>query len=116
MIFINAFFIGGLICLIAQLLMDIFKLLPVHLVVLFVVLGSFLECFNIYDSLVNFAGAGAMIPISSFGHSLTDAAVKNALETNYLGLFKGIFNSTSVGISIAIFFAFIIALVSKPRG
>lgn len=116
MIFIKAFFIGGLICLIAQLLMDTLKLLPVHLVVLFVVLGSFLECFNIYDSLVNFAGAGALIPISSFGHSLTDAAIKNALQTNYLGLFKGIFNSTSVGISITIFFAFIISIVSKPRG
>ncbi len=116
MIFIKAFLVGGLICLMAQILMDKFKLLPVHLVVLFVVIGAGLEAFNLYDYLVEFSEAGAMLPISSFGHSLTDAAVNSALESNYLGLFSGVFTSTSVGISIAIFFAFIVALTTRPRG
>ena len=114
--YLMSFIIGGLICLIGQLLIDVCKLLPVHIVVIFVVFGSFLEFFNIYDYLNEIASAGSMIPISSFGHSLTHSAVENALNTNYLGLFSGIFNSTSSGISIAIFFAFIVALVTKPRG
>ena len=114
--YLLAFIIGGLMCLLGQILIDVCKLLPVHIVVLFVVLGSFLEIFNIYDSLNSFASAGSMIPISSFGHSLTHSGVENALKTNYLGLFTGVFNSTSSGISIAIFFAFIVAIVTKPRG
>ena len=114
--YLFAFIIGGLICLIGQLLIDIFKLLPVYIVVIFVTIGSFLEIFGIYDKLVEFASAGALIPISSFGHSLTHSAVENALNTNYLGLFTGIFNSTASGISITIFFAFIIAIALKPRG
>ena len=116
MTFLYAFLIGGLICLLAQLVLDGFKLLPVHVVVIFVVLGSFFEAFHVYDKLVSFAEAGALLPISSFGHSLTHAAVEAATKTDYLGLFTGIFNLTSSGIAAAIFFSFIIALVCKPRG
>ena len=114
--YLLSFIIGGLICLLGQILIDVCKLLPVHVVVIFIVLGSFLEVFNIYDNLNDIASAGSMIPISSFGHSLTHSVVENAIKTNYLGLFSGIFNSTSSGISIAIFFAFIVAIVTKPRG
>ncbi len=116
MIFLNAFLIGGLICLIAQLILDCFKLLPAHIVVIFVVLGSIFEAFHLYDKLVDFAGAGALLPISSFGHSLTHAAVDAAVNSNYLGIFTGIFDLTSSGIAAAIFFSFLIALVCKPRG
>lgn len=114
--FIYAFLFGGILCFVGQILIDKCKFLPIHLVVLFVVIGSLLECFNIYDYIVDVFSAGAMIPISSFGHSLTESAVSNALETNYLGLFTGIFNTTSVGISISIISAFIIAIIFKPRG
>ena len=116
MTFLYAFLIGGLICLLAQLILDLFKLLPVHIVVIFVTLGSIFEAFHLYDKLVDFAGAGALLPISSFGHSLTHAAVEAATATDYLGLFTGIFDLTSSGIAAAIFFSFIIALVCKPRG
>ncbi len=116
MIFLYAFLIGGLICLIAQLCLDLFKLMPAHIVVIFVVLGSFLEAFHLYDKLVAVAGAGALLPIASFGHSLTHAAVDAALKSDYLGLFSGLFDLTSSGIAAAIFFSFIIALVCKPRG
>lgn len=116
MIFLYAFLIGGAICLLAQLLMDIFKLLPVHIVVLFVVLGSVFEAFNLYDRLIEFAGAGALTPISSFGHSLTHAAVEATTEQGYIGILMGMFDLTACGISAAILFAFLIALVSRPRG
>lgn len=116
MIFLYAFLIGGVICLIAQLLMDVFKLLPVHLVVLFVVLGSILEMFNLYDKLIEFAGAGALTPISSFGHSLTHAAVDAATQNGYLGIFTGMFDLTSCGIAAAILFAFLVSLICRPRG
>ena len=114
--YLLAFFVGGLVCLIGQILIDVFKLLPVHIVVIFVVFVSFFEIYNIYDYLNTIASAGSLIPSSSFGHSITHSAVENALKTNYLGLFSGIFESTSSGISVTIFFAFIIALVTKPRG
>lgn len=116
MIFLYAFLIGGLICLVAQILMDVFKLLPVHIVVTFVVLGASLELFGIYDMLIEFAGAGVLIPISSFGHSLTHSAVEATLDKGYFGIFSGMFDSTASGISITIIFAFFMALIFRPRG
>lgn len=116
MIFLYAFLIGGLICVIAQLCMDIFKLLPIHAVVLFVVLGSVFEMFGLYDKLIDFAGAGAMLPISSFGHSLTHSAVVEASESGILGLFTGIFDLTASGIAAAIFFSFFVAIATRPKG
>lgn len=101
---------------IAQLIMDKFKLMPIHMTVIFVVLGACLEVFNLYDMLVEFAGAGAMLPISSFGHSLTDAALQKASEVGYIGIFEGMFSSTSVGIIVAILSAFLMSLIFKPRG
>lgn len=116
MIFLYAFLIGGLICVIAQLCMDIFKLLPIHAVVLFVVLGSIFEMFGLYDKLIEFSGAGAMLPISSFGHSLTHSAVVEASERGILGLFTGIFDLTASGIAAAIFFSFFVAIATRPKG
>ena len=114
--FINAFLIGGLICFIGQILMDYFKLLPLHITVMYVVFGSILEAFNIYDNLISFASAGALIPISNFGHSMTHSAIKAATEDGILGLFTGIFDLSSSGISFAVFSAFLVALVFRPKG
>lgn len=114
--FIYAFLFCGLICAIAQFFMDKFKLLPIYLTVIYVALGSFLEIFNLYDVFVDFAGGGALVPISSFGHSLTHAAVESAKEKGFIGLFTGIFTITSSGIALAILSSFIMALIFKPRG
>ena len=114
--FVNAFLIGGTICLVAQVLMDHFKLLPLHITVLFVVAGALLEAFNIYDGLIDFASAGALVPISNFGHSMTHSAVERAMEDGIIGLFTGVFNFSSSGISFAVFSAFIISLIFKPKG
>lgn len=114
--YLMAFLIGGLICAIGQILVDTLKVLPIYITVLFVCLGSFLEIFELYDKLIAIGHAGAMIPISSFGHSLTHAAVQKALEKGFFGLFLGIFDLTAPGITAAILFAFLMSLIFKPRG
>lgn len=114
--YLFAFLIGGAICAVAQLLMDGLKLLPIYVTTLFVCIGSFLEAFGIYDKLIDIGHAGALIPISSFGHSMTHAAVAGAIENGYFGMLLGIFDLTASGISAAILFAFVMALIFKPRG
>lgn len=114
--FLFAFLIGGLFCLIAQFLMDFFKLLPIHLTLIYVIIGSLMEMFNLYDYLVSFAGAGALVPITNFGHSLTHAAVISALNDGYVGILTGMFDLSASGLSFAVISAFVIALIFKPKG
>lgn len=114
--YLLAFLVGGGICAIAQILMDKLKLLPIYITVLFVSIGSFLEMFGLYDKLIKIGHAGALIPISSFGHSLTHAAVEGAIENGYIGLLLGIFDLTSSGITSAILFAFVMAVIFRPKG
>ncbi|TGA98163.1 stage V sporulation protein AE [Sporolactobacillus shoreae] len=116
MIFLYAFLVGGAICVIGQLLMDVFKLTPAHVVASFVVLGALFDAFGIYDWLINFAGAGATVPITSFGHSLLHGAMAEGHEHGYLGIAIGIFKLTSAGITSAILFGFLVALFFKPKG
>ncbi|MCO7176639.1 stage V sporulation protein AE [Sporolactobacillus kofuensis] len=116
MIFLYAFLVGGGICVIGQIMMDVFKLTPAHVVATFVVLGAALDVFGIYDRLIDFAGAGATVPITSFGHSLLHGAMSEGHDHGYLGIAMGIFKLTSAGITSAILFGFIIALIFKPKG
>jgi len=114
--FIWAFIIGGLICVLGQLLMDGLKLTPAHTMCTLVVAGSILGGFGLYDKLVKFAGAGASVPISSFGNQLVKGALQEAGRTGLVGVLTGIFEITSAGISSAIIFGFIAALVFRPKG
>ncbi|WP_010631621.1 stage V sporulation protein AE [Sporolactobacillus vineae] len=116
MIFLYAFLIGGAICVVGQLLMDVFKLTPAHVVASFVVIGAVLDVFGIYDRLIAFAGAGATVPITSFGHSILHGAMAEGHEHGYLGIAIGIFKLTSAGITSAILFGFLIALFFRPKG
>ncbi|MCF6408295.1 stage V sporulation protein AE [Pseudalkalibacillus salsuginis] len=111
-----AFVVGGLICVVGQLLMDIFKLTPAHVTSSFVVAGAALDGFGLYDKLIQFAGAGATVPITSFGHSLLHGAMAEADEHGFIGIAMGIFQLTSAGISSAILFGFIVAVLFKPKG
>jgi stage V sporulation protein AE len=115
-IFLYAFLVGGAICVVGQILMDVFKLTPAHVVATFVVLGAALDVFGIYDRLIEFAGAGATVPITSFGHSLLHGAMAEGHEHGYLGIAIGIFKLTSAGITSAILFGFLVALFFKPKG
>ncbi|GGE38329.1 stage V sporulation protein AEB [Pullulanibacillus camelliae] len=114
--FLWAFVIGGLICVIGQLMLDLFKLTPAHVIVSLVVIGAFLDSFGLYDKLIKFAGAGATVPITSFGHSLLHGAMAEANQHGYIGLAMGTFTLTSAGITSAILFGFIVALIFKPKG
>lgn len=114
--FLYAFLIGGLICSIGQLLIEIFKLTPGHVTCLFVIIGAFLEFGNIYDKIIKLAGAGALLPITSFGHSLADAAYKGALDGGILGLTKDILSTTSPGIVTVIIVSVLFGIIFKPKG
>ena len=115
MIFIYAFLFCGTVCMISQLILDNTKLTPGHVTSLFVVIGALLDIFGIYDKFVLYCGAGAIIPITSFGHLLIHGAMDVANEMGVIGLSFGIFNLTSAGISIAIVSAFIFSLIFKPK-
>ncbi len=82
----------------------------------FVVIGALLDGFGIYDKFIEFAGAGATVPIVSFGHSLLHGAMHQAQEHGFIGIAMGIFELTSAGISSAILFAFLVAVIFKPKG
>ena len=110
--YIIAFVSGGILCVIGQLLLDVLKLSPIHIMSLFVVFGVILDGFGLYDHFIEFAGAGATVPILSLGHSFMHQALKEAKEHGIIGLGMGISSS----ISISILFAFIIAIIFKPKG
>lgn len=114
--FVYAFLVGGLICVIGQLMMDVFKLTPAHTTCTLVVIGTILGGLGLYDPLVKFAGAGASIPISSFGNSLVKGALVEANTYGIVGVLTGIFEITGSGISSAIIFGFMAALIFKPKG
>ena len=114
--FIWAFIIGGIICVIGQILMDGFKLTPAHTMCALVVAGAVLGGLGLYDPLVKFAGAGVSVPISSFGNQLVKGALQEAEQSGIIGVLTGIFEITSAGISAAIIFGFLSALVFKPKG
>lgn len=111
-----AFVVGGLICVIGQLLMDVGKLTPAHTMSLLVVAGAVLGGLGLYEPLVDFAGAGATVPIVSFGNSLVHGALAEAETTGLVGILTGIFEVTSSGISAAIIFGFLASLLVRPRG
>ena len=115
MTYIYAFLFCGFVCLIAQLILDNTKLTPGHVTSLFVVLGAMLDVFGIYDKIVLYCGAGAIIPITSFGHLLIHGAMDLVDEMGVMGLALGIFDLTSAGISVAVVAAFFLALLFKPK-
>lgn len=116
MVFVYAFIIGGLICAVGQLIQDFFKLTPGHITGLFVIFGALLDGFHFYDKLIDVAEAGALIPITSFGHSLSHGALASAKEAGWLGLSAGMFNLTANGIVWAIVLSVLIGLIFKPKG
>ena len=113
--YIYAFLFCGFVCMISQIILDTTKLTPGHITSMFVVIGAALDLMGIYDKIVLYAGAGAIIPITSFGHLLIHGAMDVAHESGIIGLSLGIFNLTSAGISIAVVSAFFLALLFKPK-
>lgn len=116
MVFVYAFLIGGFICALGQLIIDLFNLTPGHITCLFVIFGTFLDFFGFYDRLIDFSEAGALLPITSFGHSLIHSAVEKSQEFGILGLSRGMFAMTSDGIVWAIVLSVVIGMIFKPKG
>ena len=115
MTYIYSFLFCGFLCLMAQAILDNSKLSAGHITSLFVVIGAFLDIFDIYDKIISYVGGGALLPITSFGHSLIHAALERANEAGFLGLAMGMFDMTATGITAAIVFSFLFALVFRPK-
>ncbi|MCD1258434.1 stage V sporulation protein AE [Paenibacillus athensensis] len=114
--FVWAFVIGGAICVLGQLLIDVGKLTPAHTMSTLVVLGAIADGVGIYDPFIKFAGAGATVPITSFGNALVHGALEELQQDGYIGIITGIFEVTSAGISSAIIFSFLAAIIVRPKG
>ena len=115
MLLIRSFLFCGLLCLIAQIILDNTKLTPGHITSIFVVVGAGLDSFGIYDWIIKYVGGGALLPITSFGHSLAHASWVRMNDEGILGGLLGIFDMTAAGINAAIIFAFFMAILFKPR-
>lgn len=113
--YVWCFIIGGIICLIGQILIDKTKITSARILVLFVTLGAILGGLGLYDYLVSLAGAGATVPITGFGYNLAKGAIKGVQEYGLLGAFIGGTRAAAGGISAAIFFGYIASLLSKPK-
>ena len=113
--YIKCFIAGGAICVIGQILMDTTKLTPARILVMFVTLGALLGAFGWYDKVVDFAGCGATIPLPGFGNTLAKSAIKEVKETGLLGAFTGGVKGTAGGVTAAIFFGYMMALIFNPK-
>ena len=113
--YIRAFITGGIICVIGQILMDKTKLTPARILVIFVTTGAILGAFGIYDKIVDIGGAGATVPLPGFGNSLAKGAIKAVKEQGLIGAFTGGITGTAAGITAAIFFGYIMAVIFNPK-
>ncbi|MBQ6847716.1 MAG: stage V sporulation protein AE [Clostridia bacterium] len=110
---LKAFLVGGFICLIGQILIDYTKLTPARILVSFVVSGVILTAIGVYDPIVEFAGAGATVPLTGFGYSIAKGVKEAIMEYGLLGALSGGIAATSAGIAASVFFGFIMALIFK---
>lgn len=113
--YVNAFIIGGLFCVAAQVLIDKTKLTPARILVLYVTAGVALTALGIYEPVVEFAGAGATVPLTGFGYSLAKGIEESVAKDGWLGAFTGGLTACSAGIAAAVFFGLIMSLIRKPR-
>lgn len=112
--YLKVFITGGIICMIGQILIDKTKLTPARILVLFVTLGVILTGLGIYEHIVNFGGTGATVPISGFGYTLATGVMEAVDEKGLFGIFIGGATAASGGITAAIIFGYLAALISKP--
>lgn len=113
--YFNAFWVGGLICLVGQLLIDLTKLTPARIMVTYVTVGVLLGALGVYTPLVDFAGAGATVPLCGFGWALSEGVRRAVVEQGFLGIFTGGLTAGAAGTTAAVFFGYLAALVAKPR-
>lgn len=113
--YINAFWVGGLICALVQILLEKTKLLPGRVMVILVCLGAVLGAVGIYEPLTEFAGAGASVPLLGFGNTLWKGIKEAVDQDGFLGLFMGGFKASAVGISAALIFSYLASWIFEPK-
>ena len=113
--YFNAFWVGGLICALVQILLDKTKLMPGRVMVLLVCTGAILGAVGIYQPLIDFAGAGASVPLLGFGNTLWKGLKKAIDQDGLIGLFTGVFTACAAGISAALIFSYLASWVFKPK-
>lgn len=113
MTYVWAFVVGGLLCVVGQLLIDYTKLTPARILTGYVVAGVILTAVGVYEPLVNFAGAGATVPLTGFGYALADGVKTAVAEKGFLGIFTGGLTATAGGITAAVLFGLLASLFSK---
>ncbi|MCL1936210.1 MAG: stage V sporulation protein AE [Defluviitaleaceae bacterium] len=112
---IKAFVVGGLICTIGQILIDKTRLTPAKILVIFVIIGCILSALGLYEPLVNFAGAGATVPITGFGHSLVKGVINEIDREGFIGIFTGGVKATAAGISASIVFSILVSFIANSK-
>ena len=115
MSYVTAFWVGGLICALCQILLEKTKLMPGRVMVILVCSGALLGAFNIYQPFVEFAGAGASVPLLGFGNVLWKGVKEAVDENGFLGIFMGGFKASAVGISAALIFSYLASLIFQPK-
>ena len=113
--YIKAFIVGGILCVIGQILIDKTKLTPARILVSYVVIGVFLGGIGVYEPLVKFAGAGATVPLTGFGYNLAKGVRETITEDGFLGIFTGGFKATAGGIAAAVIAGLFVSLIFRPR-
>ena len=113
--YLKAFLVGGLLCVIGQILIDRTKLTPARILVAYVVAGVLLGAVGLYDKLVDFAGAGATVPLTGFGNTLAKGVREAVKEQGILGALTGGLKASAAGIAAAVFFGFLAALLCNPK-
>lgn len=115
MIFLKAFLVGGLICVIGQLLIDYTKLTPARILVIFVVTGVIFGGLGVYQPLVEWAGAGATVPLTGFGNALAQGTKEIIREEGALGIITGPLSSSAAGITVALVCGLIASFIARPK-
>lgn len=113
--YINAFWVGGAICALVQILMEKTKMLPGRIMVLLVCTGAVLSAVNLYQPFVEYAGAGASVPLLGFGNTLFKGVREAVDENGFIGIFMGGFTASAVGISAALVFGYLASLIFHPK-
>ena len=113
--FLKAFLVGGIICVIGQLLIDFTKMTPARILVLFVCLGVLLGGLGVYQPLVDFAGAGATVPLTGFGNALAKGVKEAIQKDGFLGVITGGFTACAAGVTVALLSGLIVAMICKPK-
>lgn len=115
LMYLKVFLVGGILCLIGQILVLKTKLTPARILVSYILAGVALSAFGLYGPIVEFAGAGATVPLTGFGHSLCQGVIHAVQEIGVMGAFTGGLTATAAGIAAAVFFGALVAMIFKPK-